>query len=183
MGKLTYKGFDSSLKCRGFQYQVGETYEHEGEVKTCSGGFHACEYPLDVFGYYPPSGSRFAEVEQDGEISSYGGDSKVASKRITIKAEISIAGLINAALDYTFSRVKPVDPNSPASNSGTQGVAASFGADSKAMSSETGAIVCVYRNDDGELMHIKASKVGENGIKPDTWYTLDESGEFVEVEA
>ncbi|MBS6046533.1 MAG: hypothetical protein KH843_01870, partial [Haemophilus haemolyticus] len=40
---------------------------------------------------------------------------------------------------------------------------------------------CVYRNDDGELIHIKASKVGENNIKADTWYTLDEFGEFIEV--
>ena len=49
------------------------------------------------------------------------------------------------------------------------------------MSDETGAIVCVCRDDEGRILHIRASKVGENGIKPNVWYCLDESGEFVEV--
>ena len=56
-----------------------------------------------------------------------------------------------------------------------------MGEKSKARAGVNGAIVCVYRNDDGELIHIRASKVGENGIKPDTWYTLNEDGEFIEV--
>ena len=215
---ISYKGFDDNFKCRRYQYEVGKTYEHEGDVKACSSGFHACEYPLDVFCYYPPNESKFAEVEQEGGLSRHDYDSKVASKKITVKAELNIAGLIKAAIDYTFSRVKPVDPNSPASNSGYQGaasnsgtrgaasnsgdygvasnsgtrgaasnsgehgVAASFGRDSKSKSSDTGAIVCIYRNDDGEIIHIRASKVGDNGIKPDTWYSLDENGEFVEAE-
>jgi hypothetical protein len=51
------------------------------------------------------------------------------------------------------------------------------------MASETGAIVLVHRNDDGEIVHIRASKVGENGIKAGVWYSLDAGGQFVEVEA
>jgi hypothetical protein len=39
--------------------------------------------------------------------------------------------------------------------------------------------VLVERNDDGEIQHIRASKVGENGIKANVWYTL-RGGEFVE---
>ena len=50
------------------------------------------------------------------------------------------------------------------------------------MAGKTGAIVLVYRNDDGEIIHIRASKVGENGIKPDVWYELDEDGRFVKAE-
>nr|WP_247645412.1 hypothetical protein [Haemophilus influenzae] len=65
--------------------------------------------------------------------------------------------------------------------SGKQSIAVALGWQSKAKASINGAIVCVYRNHDGELIHIKASKVGENNIKADTWYTLDKIGEFVEV--
>ena len=49
------------------------------------------------------------------------------------------------------------------------------------MAGESGAIVLVHRNDDGEITHIRASKVGDNGIKAGAWYSLNENGEFVEV--
>ncbi|MBN3043471.1 hypothetical protein H4F47_11160, partial [Pectobacterium brasiliense] len=71
---------------------------------------------------------------------------------------------------------------SAAEVSGSHSVAAALGEQSKAKASEGSAIVCVYRNDDGELIHIRASKVGDNGIKPDVFYTLNEDGEFVEAE-
>ncbi|ENI0598151.1 hypothetical protein ABW667_002419, partial [Salmonella enterica] len=71
---------------------------------------------------------------------------------------------------------------SAAEVSGSQSVAASLGIEGKARASEGGAIVLCYRDEDGELIHIRASKVGENGIMPDTWYQLDEDGEFVECE-
>ena len=69
-----------------------------------------------------------------------------------------------------------------ASNSGKHGVAADFsGYYSRAKSCASGAIVCINRDDEGAIRHIRASKVGENGIKADTWYTLDESGNFIEA--
>ena len=61
-------------------------------------------------------------------------------------------------------------------------MAAALGESSKARAPMGSAIVCVYRNDDGELIHIRASKVGDNVIKENTWYTLNEDGEFVEAE-
>ncbi|EOZ0340183.1 hypothetical protein ACQHGE_004946, partial [Escherichia coli] len=70
---------------------------------------------------------------------------------------------------------------SAAEVSGSQSVAASLGIEGKARASENGAIVLCYRDEDGVLIHIRASKVGENGIRPDTWYQLDEDGEFIEV--
>ena len=125
---ITYKGFDKDLKCRGFQYEVGQTYTHEGPVEACSGGFHACEHPLNVFSYYPPAaGSRFAVVEQPGDLSRHGEDTKVSSRTITIKAELDLPGLIRAAIEYTFSRANPVDPESPASATGRYGAASATG--------------------------------------------------------
>ena len=213
----TFKGFDKDLKCRGFQYKVGETFKHDGAVKACESGFHACEYPLDVFGYYPPAGNRFAVVEQSGELSRHSDDSKVASKSISIKAEISIAGLVKAAIEYTTSRCNPVDPESPASATGVRGaasatgyqgaasatgyqgaasatgdqgaasatgeasVAVSTGWEGRAQAAEGCAIVLVFRDDDGNIVHIRASKVGDNGIKAGVWYTLDAQGEFLEI--
>ena len=58
----TYKGFNKDMTCRGFQYEEGKEYKHSGEVKACKGGFHACESPLDCFGYYPPATSVYHEV-------------------------------------------------------------------------------------------------------------------------
>ncbi len=124
---VTYKGFGLDWKCRDFQYAVGETYEHKGKAIACESGFHACEYPLDVFAYYPPGSSRFAITEQSGDIARHDGDSKVASSRITVKAEIDLAGLIKAAIDWTFSRAEPIDPASPASATGTSGAASATG--------------------------------------------------------
>jgi hypothetical protein len=63
-----YKAFDKDLSCRGFKYEVGKEYEETGDIKACEKGFHACPYPLDVFSYYTPAGSRFCEVEQSGKI-------------------------------------------------------------------------------------------------------------------
>ena len=100
----SYKGFNKDMTCRGFQYEEGKEYEEES-VEVCDHGFHACEYPLDCLNYYSPNESVYHEVEQSGEIQKHNDDTKVASTKIKIGAEISIAGLVKAAIEYTVKRV------------------------------------------------------------------------------
>ena len=103
----TYKGFNKNMTAKnGYQYEEGKEYEEEKAV-ACECGFHACEYPLDCFRYYNPVSSVYHVVEQSGEFSKNNDDSKVASTKIKIGAEISIAGLVKAAIEYTKERAKP----------------------------------------------------------------------------
>lgn len=186
----TYKGFGPDWTCRGFQYEVGKTYEHDGEVEACRSGFHACENPLDVWNYYPLGTSKFAVVEQYGDLDRRDVNSKVASRRITIKAEVGIAGIVKASVAWISERAKTTSGNDAhsatsgdRSNSATSGDRANACAEGKhaaaasigsgmAKAGETGAILLVERGDNCEILHVFASKVGENGIKPDTWYEL-----------
>ena len=98
-----YKAFDKDLSCRGFKYEVGKEYEETGYIKACEKGFHACPYPLDVFGYYPPAGARFCEVEQSGKIDD-SESNKVCSSKIRIGAELDIRGIVKAAVSYVKER-------------------------------------------------------------------------------
>ena len=129
---MNYKGMDKDMKCRGFQYEVGGEYETD-KAKACECGFHACEYPLDVFNYYPPAESRFFEVEQSGSISKSDENTKVASTKIKIGAELSIAGLVKAAVEYTKERCtqnegdKATGTRGAASATGTRGAASATG--------------------------------------------------------
>jgi hypothetical protein len=102
------KGFNTDWTCRDFQFTPGGTYETPGPVKACENGFHAIEgHPLEVFGYYPPGTSRYAEVTLGGDMArEEGGDSKVAAQRIEIGAEISLGDLISRAVEYAASRAK-----------------------------------------------------------------------------
>ncbi len=93
------------MTCKGFLYEEGKEYKEDKAV-ACLRGFHACEYPLDVFAYYDPAKSVFREVEQSGELSRNSDDSKVSSTKIKIGASINITGLVKAAIEYTTKRVK-----------------------------------------------------------------------------
>jgi hypothetical protein len=255
------KAFSLDWTCRGYQYALGETYEHDGEVQACDSGFHACENPLDTFAYYEPGRSRFALVEMSGEFSRHADDSKIASGRIKIKAEIGIPEIVSRTIAWITARCTPADAKhatgdrsassatgyssassatgyrsassatgdrsassatgyssassatgyrsassatgdrsassatgyssassatgdrSASSASGIAAVAMNIGRFGEARGSDGAAIVLVYHNDDGTLRHIFASKVGENGIKPDVFYTLDADGKPEEVQS
>ncbi|SNT20058.1 DUF7666 domain-containing protein [Sphingopyxis indica] len=130
-----YKAFDKNLSCRGFQYEVGKTYEHDGAVIICSSGFHACENPLDVLNYYDLIDSRFAIVKASGEISHQDGDSKIASAKITVEAELKLPEFIGAAVNWMIANVKGKE--SAASGYGSK--LAASGYDSKLAASGYGS--------------------------------------------
>jgi hypothetical protein len=99
-----FKGFNKDLTCRGYQYEEGKEF-HTERAECCDTGFHACEYPLDCFGYYDPAHSVFHEVELSGEMDKSGDNTKVCATDIKIGARLSIAGLVKMAIDFTMSKV------------------------------------------------------------------------------
>ena len=130
-----FKGFDKKLICNPtgsnpFQYEIGKDYEHDGTVEACSTGFHFCENPMDVLGYYPPNDSRYCEVEGDGEISKDGSDSKVAVSKIHISAEIGLKGIIEAGVKFILDKVNWMDAK--VTNTGTRSAATNTGYQSAA---------------------------------------------------
>lgn len=104
MPQIAYKGFNRDLTCRDFQYEEGKEFEIDGDVKLCSRGFHACEDPIDCFGYYDPANSVFHEVELEGVSPERQDDSKVVAKKIRIGARLKLHEMIKAAIDFRFSK-------------------------------------------------------------------------------
>ena len=164
-----YKAFDKDLSCRGFKYKVGKEYEETGDIKACEKGFHACPYPLDVFGYYAPAGSRFCEVEQSGKIDDSESD-KVCSSKIRIGAELDIRGLVKAAVSYVKERctnecnAKPGKPatagNRGAATAGDRG-AATAGNRGAATAGNGGAATA---GDSGAATARGKASTGSNGL-------------------
>ena len=96
-----YKGFDKDLKCYGgYQYEIGRT-ETTDKAELCEAGFHFCERPLDVFNHFAPAGSRYCEIEaEDVSPETKPDDTKRVAKKLTVKGEIGIAGLVKAQIEY-----------------------------------------------------------------------------------
>ena len=106
--KITaYKGFDKDLACRGFQYELGKEYEIDGRIACCERGFHACESPLEVFDHYDMLNSRFAVVEQSGEIDKEENTTKVCSSKIKIKAELNLAEIVKLGVEWIKDATSP----------------------------------------------------------------------------
>ena len=178
---VSYKGFDKDLKCRGFQYEVGKEYE-EPKAKACESGFHACEQPLDVFNYYhPKDGSRFCVVEQAGEISKENADSKVASSKIKIGAEIGIPGLVKAQIEYVKSRcnTNEVGKDNTALTGGYGSVL--YGGEGAKLRGGMWSVLAFQVWKNYKVVGVKTAVVDGETYKPDTWYTL-KNGKIVEVD-
>ena len=205
----SYKGFDKDLKCHGgFQYEVGKEYEQDSAL-VCDHGFHACEMPLHVFNHFAPgAGSRYCVVEQSGEISrkQEADDSKLASSKIKIGAEIGIPGLVKAQVEYVKERANPsrkhhitgdcsansatgygsanisTGTNCTNDGAGERNICVAWGKDSECK----GAIGCFlvlseWGSWDGKVFPFLGAvmvEVDGNSILPDTWYTL-KNGQIV----
>jgi hypothetical protein len=127
---IGYKGFDKDMKCQGFQFEVGKTYTHDGEVKLCSSGFHFCENPLDIFGYYCPADGKFHKVEADNVSEKTGDDSKHVAGRLHIGAELSLNSLIQLGVKFILDKVD--FKKAPATNAGYRSAATNTGDSSAA---------------------------------------------------
>ena len=204
-----FKGFDKDLKCRGFQYEIGKEYEIEGDVKCCGNGFHACENPFDVFGFYPiidgeGNFNRFCEVEGSGKADKE--NEKTAFSKLKVKAEIGIKDFISAFIEIVKESVKTEKDDSDYSklaSSGDGSQLASSGDYSKLASSGKYSVICCAGNNSrakakkGSWITLSEWKYYKNGkkyipvcvktefvdgekIKEDTFYIL-KNGEFEEV--
>ena len=199
-----YKGFDKDLKCRGFQYEVGKEYE-ENAADICHNGFHACENPMDVLSYYNPAESRFCEVDLDANEQTEN-DSKRVGKRIKIKTEIGLSGLIQAGVKFILERVDfeeakenntgnwsaatNTGDRSAATNTGDRSAATVEGKESIAVvtgyaSKAKGALGCwlvlTERDDILHILGVQAVKVDGEAVKPGVFYALID-GKVVEAD-
>ena len=190
-----YKGFDKDLKCRGFQYEIGKEYE-ENTADICHKGFHACENPMDVFGYYDPADSRYCEVDLDTNEQT-GEDSKRVGKKIKIETEIGLSGLIQAGVKFILEKVdfksakeSNTGYQSAATNTGNQSAATVGGAENIAVvtgygSKAKGAVGCwlvlTERDEKMHILGVQAVCVDGETIKADTFYML-KNGAIIEVD-
>jgi len=129
-----FKGYDKNFKCRDMQYEIGKDYEtKEKPVRCTKHGYHFCTNPFDVFGYYPPSQSRFGEVTGSGDVSADESDTKVAVSKIHIGAEISLHDFITKGIKFIFEKTTltkektNTESKLQASNSGDSGAASNSG--------------------------------------------------------
>ena len=197
------------MKCHGMQYTLGETAVFDGEPHLCRAGLHACEQPIDVLNHYAPNASRYFEADAE-EVTDEreSDDSKIVAKKMTLKAEIGVPGLVKAQIEYVKNQIGFEDAikranaekenhatgnqgaasatgyQGAASATGKAGVALAAGYECKAMGALGCAICCVERGEwDGEahpIIAVKAAIVDGEKIKADTWYRL-KNGEFEEV--
>ena len=191
---IAYKAFDKDLKCRGFQYEIGKTYEHSGKVIACESGFHAVENPLDMWSYYPLTESRFCTVELSGELERHSGDSKIASGRITVRAEIGLPQIITDAVHFLMDLCKDVKPGADAvqsasgnysqlaasgdysklAASGKKSISVSAAPDCTAKVGEDGCIALAWWDEVSKRYRMAVGYVGEDGIEADVEYCVSD---------
>lgn len=202
-----YKGFNKDMTCRGFAYEVGKEYEHDGPVKVCEAGFHACENPFDVLDYYGDIlEHRYCEVEQSGETKNDG--NKSVSSKIKINAEIGFPGLFKAGIEWikevTDPRKVETKDNTLSDNGGDSAKIGSSGDYAQIGCTGEDSVICCagyqsrVKAKTGSWITlaeweysktkkrwipkcVKTEYVDGERIKADTWYKLV-GGEFTECD-
>ena len=112
-----------------------------------------------------------------------GADAVAIAAQVAAGAEAATTGdRANAATTGYWANAATTGNWANAATTGKHAVAAALGIEAKAKAGAGGAIVLTHRNDDGDLICIRAAMVGQDGIKPDVWYELSADCEFVESE-
>ncbi len=191
------KGLNKDMTCLGFKFEPGVEYSIDGKLEICQNGFHAIpddEHPLSVFGYYAPSGSRYFEVEQSGDLEKEG--DKLASAKIRVDIELSISDIVSRAVSYVFSLSKKTKKASATGNqgaasatgdrgaasaTGNRGAASATGDRGRVMGVEGNALFLTERDEEYNIINVWAGIVGRDGVQPGVWYTLT-GGKLTEVE-
>ena len=200
-----YKGFNRDMTCRGYQFEEGKTYEHQGDVKLCESGFHACEDPMDCLRYYDPCTSVYHEVEIDGVSDERKEDTKIVSKKIRIGARMTIKSIVKASIEFAFASCKNAE-NSDYTSGDWSSQAASGNESRQAASGnwssqETTGKNCVMMSAgkggrakgkigswivltewEKGVPSVVARRIDGKEVKEDVWYTLKD-GKFAEVES
>ena len=91
---IGYKAFDMELKCRGFQFEVGKTYDTgiaDEKLELCSKSvFHFCReiHRIEFVSDYKLSKSRVCEVVAEGGVVS-SDDGKFGTNKIMLLRELT----------------------------------------------------------------------------------------------
>jgi len=195
-----FKGFDKEMKCRGYQFEIGKTYHHDGEVKACISGFHSCENPLDVLNYYSLISddgqlNKFAIIKASGSISRHGDDTKIASATLTIEAELKLPELVKSAIKWiadactttepaasgNYSKLAASGDSSQLAASGYSSIAVSAAPNCTASAGKNGCIALTRWVESEKRYRVSVAYVGENGIEENVFYKLNDVGEFVKA--
>ncbi|MFC3228764.1 hypothetical protein ACFOGJ_16085 [Marinibaculum pumilum] len=198
-----YKAFNADWTCRGYQYEVGKTYEHPGPVEMCATGFHACTVPFDCWSYYERS-TALARVTLASVTDERQGDSKVCGARITIEARLDLSDWTKAQVETVTALCKTAagrlaDSGHAAATgyrghaaatgyrghaaaTGENAIAASLGIVGTARAAKGNWLVLAAYDDDFDLICVKSVQVDGETIKADTAYRLTADGELVEAE-
>jgi hypothetical protein len=147
------KGFYKGMICKGdncgvpYEKQYAENTEYAEDVKPkcCQSGMHFVENPLDVFGYYNPGDSEYAEVEAIGDIARQDDDSKISTNKLKVGLKIDLKGVIKAGIDFIFEKTKSSSDTTATTGYGANAATTGDGANAATTGDGANAATTGYR--------------------------------------